>query len=73
MLAESGARALLNGADVGVNVALRGAAVGGLVGNLIRVQWMVSTPGGECLAASWLVADVVCGVGSWGYNFREIR
>jgi hypothetical protein len=38
MLAESGARALLNGVDVGVSVALRGAAVGGLVGSLIRVQ-----------------------------------
>jgi hypothetical protein len=52
------------GVDVGVSVALGGAAVGGLVGSLIRVQWLVSTLGGECLAATRLVAHVVWGVGS---------
>jgi uncharacterized MnhB-related membrane protein len=31
-------RALLGGADVAVTVALRGAAVEGLVGSLIRLQ-----------------------------------
>src|SRR5829696_7635394 len=74
MLAVSGALVRYsNGADVTVTVALRGAAVGILVDRLIRVQWLVSTLGGECLAASWLVADVVWGVGSWGYNFGELR
>jgi hypothetical protein len=55
VLAVSGVRALLYGADVGVSVALRGAGVGGLVGRLIRVQWLGSTLGGECLAAMFVV------------------
>jgi hypothetical protein len=47
-----GARALLDGTDVAVTVALRGAAVEGLGGSLIRVQWLVSTLGGKGLLIS---------------------
>jgi hypothetical protein len=55
LLTLTGIGGVVYGADVAVTVALRGAAVGGLVGSLIRVQWLVSTPGGECLAAMFVV------------------
>jgi len=55
MITVSGALALLYGADVGVTVALRGATVGGSVGSLFRVGWSVRPPGGECLAAVFVL------------------
>ena len=42
-----------------MSVALRGAAVAGLVSSLIRVQWLVSTLGGERLAALFAVLPAV--------------
>jgi hypothetical protein len=51
--------ALLYGSDVALSVARRRAAVGGLVGGLIRLQWLVSTLGGECLAAMFVVLPAV--------------
>jgi hypothetical protein len=47
------------GEDVAVTVALREAAVGGLVGSLIRLQLLVSTLGGECLAAIFVALRAV--------------
>jgi hypothetical protein len=58
MLTVSGTLALLYGADVGVTVALRAAAVGSSVISLFRVGWSARPPGGECLAAVFVLSAV---------------
>lgn len=64
MLTLPGTPALLYSADVGVTVALRAAAVGSSVVSLFRVGWSARPPGGECLAAVF-VLPAVAKRGEW--------